>query len=422
MNPKQRDHAESKQPVRDHPESKQLRDRSESSTSFQMDPDDIERVTHHSQVYTVISKPFKQSERETKAKPHKSSSNIHDVPPSGGAQRGSKYGGAGPNLPSHKSASSILDGSPSGAHGGGSKYGGAGSNFLPSRPPPPNMLRKQASVENHLLSSSSKIGGRGPPMIPPPRPPSVPLGLIPDTNFADYEEVDDPSPLSSADNSPFHRGAGGGAPIQIKQVRAGQLKKSTMDGDKIMLDVRSPVSTQTQKGLEQQHRAGGPIAHAQKGGEHGQWKPIPAARPSNNLLKQPSPVGHFVRENKKQELHQKYSKIREEILRKQGMPSPDAPSPTSGQTRMGGASAADSASSHAPPRRPQPPRDRNAPIPLPPKTAKSAPLRKTSAPNHQKGSSLDPGLRMPRWNRISRSQWSLFRTASAKTTATITCG
>ena len=258
---------------------KRERDRTESS-SFQMDPSDIERVTHKSQVYTVVSRPFKQGERDPKVKPYKSSA---DIPP------------AAQQRPPPKKKEPGL------------------SYFPPARPPPPHLLRKQASADCimsdvHFGVSHLRGGGGGipPPTLPPPRPPSEPSGLRTDDDYADYTEVDDTSPISSTDNSPFHRPAGV-PPMQIKQ-QAGHAKKSSLDSDKILLDVQA-----------QSHALPTHSSQA-KAIEHGSAKPIPPTKPTEHAQKPAlaSKPSDIAREHKKQELHQKYSKIREELIRKQG--------------------------------------------------------------------------------------------------------
>ena len=136
-------------------------------------------------------------------------------------------------------------------------------------------------------------------------PASLPVcGLT--TTYADYTEVDDTSPISSTDNSPFHRPAGV-PPMQIKQ-QAGHAKKSSLDSDKILLDVQA-----------QSHALPTHSSQA-KAIEHGSAKPIPPTKPTEHAQKPAlaSKPSDIAREHKKQELHQKYSKIREELIRKQG--------------------------------------------------------------------------------------------------------
>lgn len=258
---------------------KSKRDRIESS-SFQMDPTDIEHVTHKSQVYSVISKPFKQAERDPNMKPYRSSPNILAESHAQSSQWSKKKEG----------------------------------NFPPSRPPPPFLLKKQASAGG--LISDRQPRRNPPPTVPPPRPPSESSILRTDDDYADYTEVDDTSPISSTDNSPFHRPSGA-PPIQIKQ-HGNHVKKSSKDSDKILLDIRTqshhPHTAQVKpKPTDHSSKPSPPTRPPELS-----HKPLPATKPSD-----------LTREHKKHELHQKYSKIREDIIRKQGQ----LDVPGSGQAR-----------------------------------------------------------------------------------------
>ena len=198
-----------------------------------MDPKDIERVHHRTEIYTVISKPFKKSERDPELKPYKS-----------------------------------VDALDTSSHG--SKLPGIKINQPPSRPPPPKMQRSITSP----ICYSKPITRAPPPSVPPPEPPTLSPNQ---SDYAEYAELNDPSPSSSEGNSPLHR-PGGGVPLVIKQSN---LNKRTEHSDRIQLDVL------------------------------GSSQPL---RP--NLPSQSSDV---LRENKKLILHQKYSKIREELMKKQGL-------------------------------------------------------------------------------------------------------
>ena len=237
---------------------KSKRDRSESSTSYNMDPEDIERVTHHAQVYTVVNKPFKQSDKDPKTK------------------------------------------------------FGAGAGHLPSRPPPPSMLKKQMSADSVLSNPSTKPlppSRAPPPSNRPPQPPMKPsMEEVKQEQDYDYADVDgSTSPLSSAEVSPLHRA--GAAPMQIKQT-SNMAKKGSRESDKLLLDVRPHPPTKTSP-------------------EHNS-RPVPTARSAEHVQKPARPTDK-AREEKKLELHQKYSRIREELLRKQGQGTKDEESGASEQ-------------------------------------------------------------------------------------------
>lgn len=285
------------------------KERSESSTSFQMDPNDIEHVTHHSQVYTVVSKPFKQSERDPRMKPFKSSNSVIE------------------ETPAHTKG---------GVYGGAKKDHVSGMNFPPARPPPPNVLRKQHSADSVLSSGkhATPSARAPPPSVPAPRPPTNPANQV-DIDYADYAEVDD-SPSSSADNSPFHRPSGG-APMQIKQ-QGNHSRQPARDSDMILLDVHNAklpqlLYTEPTKTPEQSTRLPPPpvprSTEPAKTPEQSTRAPPPPMARSTEQGKRPPPPHvvrstEMLRENKKLELHQKYSKIREEILRKQGQADPSS--------------------------------------------------------------------------------------------------
>lgn len=244
-----------------------------------MDPDDIEHVTHRSQVYTVISKPFKKTERVPELKSYKSTQDTTD---------------GGVALPVH------------GARNSENRSPTPRMNVPPSRPPPPSVLLRKMSADDVIsnqLTKSNPSSRAPPPSMPPPRPPTESTNLIKfDDDYAEYAEVEEPSPSSSEGNSPLHRAVG--TPVQIKQTFQNKRPQSS-DVD---LDIKNAGPNQPPK-------------------------PSLAMKPSD-----------IMRENKKMELHLKYSKIRDEKLKK------EAAAGASG----GGAEAKGSVANKRP-RRPDPP-------------------------------------------------------------------
>lgn len=246
-----------------------------------MDPEDIQRVTHRSQVYTVVNKPFKQ--------------------PIGKEQR------------AIKSTSSVLSEIGQGSRYGRGKKAPDQPVFPPARPPPPNLLRRQGSAES-LLSNSNRprpLSRAPPPSMPPPHPPSRPAEQDADTDYADYADVDDTSPTSSTDNSPFHRPSG--APVQIKQSSSSSQAKIP-SSERIHLDIHTP-------GHQSQRLPTSPSPT--KTPEHNP-RPFPARPPPDHITK-PARTPELAREIKKLDLHNKYTKIVEEQKRKQlaGAVSPE---------------------------------------------------------------------------------------------------
>lgn len=249
----------------------------ENSNSFKMDPGDIERIRHHSQIYTVVSKSYKQGGSKREGEPaqmqlQKASSDVHDV------------GAARSKLKSQRSSMDLMDGalpSPSSRptppahphhhqrqqHQQGAKYSVGGKKDEPnqypqsSHPlPPPHILQKQKN-DVELVTCT--------PSVPTPRARSV--SLLDMKYESEYDIIDkETSPVSSEGSSPLHQG--GGADREVGQalgVKQGQLNRSHGELDMQQL----------------QHRMN---------------KPIPAAR-----------------HNKKHELHLKYTKIREQMMQKQ---------------------------------------------------------------------------------------------------------
>ena len=186
------------------------RDRSVSNDSFKMDPNEIERVTHpqSSQIYTVVSKPFKQDER---SKP----------------EDDNKLKPRPPLLKPHFSHGDVIDGpirnhrdSKSPTHDKPAK-GVSTSNVrqMPSRPPPPakvlNRFSQASSPAPPPVSSKPAIGN--PPLSRSTPSPKLPPGLVSQlSDDANYSEVpDDLSPSPESNNSPVHQVL---VPKQIKQV------------------------------------------------------------------------------------------------------------------------------------------------------------------------------------------------------------
>ena len=298
-----------------------------------MDPEDIQRVTHRSQVYTVINKPFKQQQ-----KPGKSTSDVlsevSQVP-----SQGSRYG-RGKRSSDHPV-------------------------FPPARPPPPNLIRKQGSAESVLSNSNrqSPMPRVPPPSMPPPQPPSRPADQNTDPDYADYADVDDTSPTSSTENSPFHRPSG--APVLIKQSSSSSQAKIPAS-ERILLDVHTPG--------HQSHRP--PTSPSPtKTPEHSP-RPFPAARPTDHVTK-PARPPELAREIKKLDLHNKYTKIVEEQMRKQlagaGSPEgmgdgdfthavvrdrPKLPTPSNSSSNSQGATSGgkDARQANKPLQRPKPPK------------------------------------------------------------------
>ena len=231
-----------------------------------MDPEDIERITHQSELYTVVNKSFKrggsQREREpSQLQPQKAASDVHEV----GLAR-SKLKMKYPSLESVDGAQSSQPTPPihhqqqqpqQRPRFGGGRKDEKNHYPLPSRPlPPPHILHKQKSETEVLNCLASSPNSR--PIS------SVMLDV---KHRIDYDGFDkDDSPVSSEGSSPLDQAEGGGNNLPLVSK---YLSKSHGEQD-----------------MQPFHQRPN--------------KPIPAAR-----------------HNKKQELHLKYTKIREQLMQKQ---------------------------------------------------------------------------------------------------------
>ena len=248
-----------------------------------MNPEDLERVTHQDDVYTVVSKQFKQSQREadkTKQEPPKPRPKLRpsrsiDQIDSGGSSRPPK-----PAVPPHKArvTSHMVQqgaGPASGWRGNGIAVAGNQSSpysqpILPpsSYLPPPQIIKKQQSADHPFISQATPISAR---------PPSAPL--LDNKYDIDYEEIDEsesppPSSLASSDgNFPGHHD---------KNIR--QWKQEEVPG-KMAPQPPGKVAPQPRP-----------------------KPPVPAAKPMGFDMN---------KENKKHELHLKYKKIQDDLIRKQ---------------------------------------------------------------------------------------------------------
>ena len=257
------------------------RDRTDTSNSFKMNPEDLERVTHQDEVYTVVSKQFKQggAQRESGAqkeggaqsdterpKPPKLPGNVSE----GGPQRAKLRASKSIDLPDgggqYKPPRPVV---PPHRYRAAGKREDHGPNPIPQQGhaphlPPPQIVQKQRSADLPFVQMASCLS---------PRPPSAPLL---DTKYdVDYEDIDETeSPPSSEGNSPMHLSGRGNNQLPLV------IKQQQKIGDRIGPDVAQRQNPPRPK-------------------------PVPAAKPG------------VQRENKKQELHLKYKKIQDEILRKQ---------------------------------------------------------------------------------------------------------
>jgi len=271
------------------------RERTETSTSFKMNPEDLERVTHQDEVYTVVNKQFKQAQREadkSKQEPPRPrpklrpSRSIDQIDGGGGMSQPGGNRPPKPAVPPHKGrvTSHIQQGGAGvgGWRGNGAAVAGNYSQpFLPpsSHLPPPQIIKKQQSADHPFITQATPISAR---------PPSAPLL---DTKYdIDYDEIDEsespPPPPVSEGNFPGYQDRNG------KQQRKQE-------------DVPGKLAPQPQP----------------------RSKPVPAARPMIDKNK----------ENKKQELHLKYKRIQDNLIRKQDASEGQNPR-GHGQSKVGVAS------------------------------------------------------------------------------------
>ncbi len=271
------------------------RDRTDTTGSFKMDPNDLERVTHQDEVYTVVSKQFKQNHREGDKVKQKSANNLsQDFVKPRPNLRPSKstdmIDGSGPPqgkpvrpaIPPHRNRGNYQG---AGTYGGGHSAA-AGSQYaqviagIPSHLPPPQIIRKQQSTDLPLVTQAPAVA---------PRPPSAPLL---DTKCdLDYEEIDEgespPIPEGNSPRlSPIPPSKGASQHVVSKQLQ--QMKKPSLE-----------------HGYPEVAKKPAPLRP----------KPVPAAKPPVDAL----------RENKKQELHMKYKRIQDEMIRKQEVNDPQNP-------------------------------------------------------------------------------------------------
>ena len=248
------------------------------SDSFKMDPEEIKRIAHQSQLYTVISKSFKLggSQREPDmAQPRKSAGDIHEC------------GDVSPKSKSHRSSADSVDGGASRwsrpmppvhphqrqHHNQGARYDASrrdeSNQYLQqsTRPLPPPHIIQHHMTDTELQTPSSVAMAL--------RSPSAPL--IEAKFDVDYDDIEDTeeSPISSEGSSPPHQ-VGGAGGIRVQPLAMKQLPPSRRHGD---------LELQQQQQL---------------------LKPIPAIRHLPDAS----------RHNKKQELHLKYTKIREQMMQK----------------------------------------------------------------------------------------------------------